>query len=454
MRALALEPFIVPTGSMAPVLLGHHKSVECPRCGFRVDVGCRETDDGFASLRSGTCPHCGSELDLSEMQVCPGDQLLVNKTAFDWRRPRRWELAVFRCPLEPGRAFVKRVVGLPGESVQIKDGDVYIDHDLARKSLPEADAVRVLVFDQSHRPTAGTVPPRWLAAAGPCEPGTPLHLDAGEQPQRYSWLIYDHGHAPGNKAGGVRDEYPYNGTSSGECAVHDFILEGDLEVVRGDGWAALGITDGGDDLVVELPLAPQRGGATVCGTTAAWYRGLAGIWPAAPGEAAGRGAVYRAAPEFWLRPGRTYHVQLAFVDRRLTLAVDGALPLPPVDRPPPDWRDKVERPVRLGASGAELRWHNVRLYRDVHYTPAGSHASSSPVRLGAGEYFVLGDNSPSSQDSRFWTGADGRPVPVAERLLGGKPFLVHYPSRVAPRDGPGGGWESPGPDWGRVRWLR
>ena len=114
----------------------------------------------------------------------------------------------------------------------------------------------------------------------------------------------------------------------------------------------------------------------------------------------------------------------------------------------------MARPVRLGARGADVRVHHFRLFRDVHYTAAGRHGVRAPVRLGAGEYFVLGDNSPSSEDSRFWSDAEGRPVPVPEVNLLGKPFLVHMPSRRVEWDALGRHWQYQGLDWGRVRWLR
>ncbi|HJT77140.1 MAG TPA: S26 family signal peptidase, partial [Gemmataceae bacterium] len=154
------------------------------------------------------------------------------------------------------------------------------------------------------------------------------------------------------------------------------------------------------------------------------------------------------------RPGKTYHVELAFVDRRLTLAVDGACPFAPVDRPAVANRAGVVRPVRLGARGVDVRFHNFRLFRDIHYTETGRHGVAAPVRLGAGEYFVLGDNSPNSDDNRFWTGPDGGPLPVREADLLGKPFLVHLPSRAVRWEALGRHWELQGLDWERVRRIR
>jgi signal peptidase I len=54
-------------------------------------------------------------------------RLLIDRTAFAWREPRRWEIVVFRSPQSAGELCVKRVVGLPGETVTIVDGRVRID---------------------------------------------------------------------------------------------------------------------------------------------------------------------------------------------------------------------------------------------------------------------------------------------------------------------------------------
>lgn len=53
--------------------------------------------------------------------------LFLNKLAYRFGRPQRRDVIVFRCPRPPHSDFVKRVVALAGEVVEMRDGAVYID---------------------------------------------------------------------------------------------------------------------------------------------------------------------------------------------------------------------------------------------------------------------------------------------------------------------------------------
>lgn len=59
--------------------------------------------------------------------LLPGDRVLVAKFWYSFTEPKRGQIVVFEYPVDPKRDFVKRVVGLPGEVVDIRDGVVHID---------------------------------------------------------------------------------------------------------------------------------------------------------------------------------------------------------------------------------------------------------------------------------------------------------------------------------------
>ena len=56
--------------------------------------------------------------------------LLVNKLSYRWSSPERGDVVVFHAPDQPGQDFIKRVVGLPGETIRIRQGRVFIDEQL------------------------------------------------------------------------------------------------------------------------------------------------------------------------------------------------------------------------------------------------------------------------------------------------------------------------------------
>jgi len=67
-----------------------------------------------------------------------GDYLIVEKISYQLRSPERGEVIVFRYPEDPSQTFIKRIIGLPGETVKIEGGNVYIFENGIPKLLDES----------------------------------------------------------------------------------------------------------------------------------------------------------------------------------------------------------------------------------------------------------------------------------------------------------------------------
>ena len=67
--------------------------------------------------------------------VEPGDRLIVNRLAYLFEEPKRGDIVMFAFPDDEKDNYLKRIIGLPGEKVEIKDGLVYIND--SKKPLDE-----------------------------------------------------------------------------------------------------------------------------------------------------------------------------------------------------------------------------------------------------------------------------------------------------------------------------
>lgn len=57
------------------------------------------------------------------------EYLIIDEISYRFHAPQRGDIIVFRYPQDPQEYFIKRVIGLPGEKVEVKDGQVYIYND-------------------------------------------------------------------------------------------------------------------------------------------------------------------------------------------------------------------------------------------------------------------------------------------------------------------------------------
>lgn len=63
------------------------------------------------------------------------EYLVVDELSYFFREPARGEVVVFRYPLNPKEYFIKRVIGLPGETVEIRDGGVWVSREASLEEV-------------------------------------------------------------------------------------------------------------------------------------------------------------------------------------------------------------------------------------------------------------------------------------------------------------------------------
>jgi len=430
-RAFIVEAFVIPTGSMAATLNGAHLEFTCPDCGYEFSMGYETGRPGQAY-----CPNCGLAQPGGERpSVYSGDRILVLKFLYDFTQPERWDVVVFRNPNTPSQNYIKRLVGLPGETVELADGDVTIDGRIVRKPDKAQEALWMVVHDTAYRPTRSGWASRWTGeegwrSDGPGFQGTP----SGD---RVAWLTYEHRDFDGRRAN-ITDVYGYNTADpqfrNGRYVCGDLCLRGDVKA-----------RDARTVLVVELWAyrdrfrfeLPAEGG-----------EGVARIVRLVERDGRTDERVLARSAGGVLPVGRSVAVQAANVDEKVMLLVDGRRVAEVAAGAATSEGDAIYRPtpvasgarramaselgrasgVRVGVRGGGVDIASLRLDRDVYYTGTTEPAHAvegRPFALREDEYFVLGDNSPKSFDCRLWQLE--RPV-VPRRNLVGKAFFVYWPA--------------------------
>ena len=161
-RAFVMEAFRIPTGSMADTLKGAHFRLRCQQCGYGYDHGFIPRDYGVPEDTIPSvnveppvtrCPSCGYyHRSRDKMPVANGDRILVLKCIYQFAKPKRCAVIFFKNPPEPSINYIKRLIGLPGEELQIIDGDVYINGQIARKPPKIQNELWMPVYDNNYQP--------------------------------------------------------------------------------------------------------------------------------------------------------------------------------------------------------------------------------------------------------------------------------------------------------------
>ncbi len=225
-RGFVAEAFVIPTGSMAPALMGAHKDVFCSQCGAQHQVSSSIEDRADRTVVGSICSNCrfvhGMDLVTGTADATfSGDRILVSKFAYALADPARWDVAVFKFPGNPKQNYIKRIVGLPDETLMVHHGDIYArsgdkaadlgsindrDFKIQRKPSFKLLAMSHHVFDTDHQPKAlnqAGFPSPWQ----PWAPGAPRPpVDSWKQSSAesgfrsevtaskddYKWLRYFH----------------------------------------------------------------------------------------------------------------------------------------------------------------------------------------------------------------------------------------------------------------------
>jgi len=362
------------------------------------------------------------------------DRTVVDKLSFHFRDPERFEIVVFKHPLEESRVMVKRLVGMPGEQLRIEYGDLW--------TRANADAPwRIL-----RRPPS--VVREMLRALPPATNGRDWSVVRGgkEWQIRGDTIVARGDGAARFRADGgtLKDEY-YDGYPTsllpgfmqrypghGKFAVGDLRLEGEL-VAQADTRA----------ITFELTEGPHLYEFTLPG-------------PKAEPEAEIRVRIRDAATgtervehgeRFALTAGARVAFALENIDDRLSFELDGRARLTSEIAV----SERQEATLTLSLDGAGADFSGLRLARDVYYQgPDGRPAWSTEIP--AGHYVMLGDNTQDSADSRLWEAqsftiqAGAETVHLRGNLREGENPI---PTRLS--DG-SGAWRFKD-NWGEVHWI-
>ena len=167
LRAFVVEAFVIPTGSMAPELMGEHWDLVCPACGFEYAFGGpKMTPPQEAEFRrsephipqGARCPNCHRPYHDGLEFLSGGDRVLVLKYLYRFAPPQPFDVVVFRNPQNNRENYIKRLIGLPGETIEIVHGDIFVSptqdapRQIRRKPAVAQKAMWQAVFDNDYQP--------------------------------------------------------------------------------------------------------------------------------------------------------------------------------------------------------------------------------------------------------------------------------------------------------------
>jgi signal peptidase I len=455
-RTFLGENYQIPTGSMAPTLQGRHMDVVCDECGYQYRTGAsveNETDGrARGEVRITTCPICRFPLNLDKAndrneRSFAGDRIIVSKLAYLFAEPQRWDVFVFKYPGDPKVNYIKRLVGLPGEVLKIRHGDLHTldpttadeppnrqGFRIARKPAEKVAAMLQLVDDTYYLPESLEKvgwPSRWSAVTpGDAawqndSPGTfsipPTTQDSwlGYRhllPRHSDWTIIEDGQRPdltGFYGQLITDYYEYNdgyddfnpnqfSVTDGWNWVGDLAMEAHAEVLSDSGELLFDLVEGGIHHRCRIDIATGRATMSLDDGRLPFRDDSGQPKPSASGgtKVRGRGS---------------YVIKFANVDDQLFLWVNGQVVSfdgpTTFDSPPelkPHWTEQEPgdiSPARIGSRQAEVRVDRLRVMRDVYYVAATIEDRISDSDYGS-DWENIQDAMAVLRDPRTWATTD------------------------------------------------
>ena len=319
-----------------------------------------------------------------------GDRILVDKFIYQVRAPRRWEIIVFRYPLNQNTNYIKRLVGLPGEAVWIVDGDIWINRRIERKPLALQDDLWISLFPGCRDPYGAMgkeygLPGRFETSDGKGEwTGT---WEAAPGPGRIARLRYAFQPEAGNfgdRSASVR----FGAPAIGIGGYRDIRLSGTVTLQDAASTAAVEVTTRGVVHRVRFRAGGQGSGTNLAEAIQSGRNRLF----------TGSGNHNEPGAGRCLPVGKEVAVRVMYVDYQFIVEVDGEIWFRHVFEPrqDPDTLNIQATTLTLTLGEGGGRWADLAVARDLH------HTTVKRFQVPEDSFLVLGDNSANSRDSRKW----------------------------------------------------
>jgi hypothetical protein len=378
---------------MASAFDGAHYAVVCDDCGFPFRCDAHDVPANGEVV----CPNCGyRRSSLESASLLAGERVLIDHWPHLWRGASRGEIVAAQEPGSTDELVIKRVAVLPGESLAIRGGDLYIAQQIARKSPAEWREVRVLVHDSHFQPQqTQQLPARWQAAKTPSDwkPVTggfahaPRHAaaDAIERGTE-DWLAFQpwrcSGHGSRTEVVPILDNDAYNQAIRRNLnAVPDVGISCRLMATDRAGFRFAAV-----DSALRFEARFDQNNKAI-----SLFQN-------------GEQVVFREAEMHFHR--RPVAVEFALCDRQVFVIVGGRTMIRHVYTQPVGPPIEDVQPLLIAADGA-VELSDLRVWRDIYYLDplGGSHPWQADGPLPPNAFALLGDNPPVSIDSRHWPAA-------------------------------------------------